>query len=169
MWPYRSNSQRVSCSASLLLRDDWQLSCLHHCRLIFVRGHLFDRGSEGLLSQETVYDCFSALQGFTYRRAMLLISLCRWNYVCINLYCILSHQSTIYLEDFYYCYYYALHFIVSFDHVVITAKAMQHEYTTEIYSNDYYLSRIICEEDNTHTCNPFLYQAVIWFLMMHTL
>lgn len=59
----------------LLLRNDWQLSCLHHCRVIFVRSHPFDRGSEGLLSQEMAY-CFSALQSITYRRAMPVISLC---------------------------------------------------------------------------------------------
>ena len=51
LWPRRSDPRRASCSASQLLSDDWQLSCPHHCSLIFVRSHLSDRGSEGLLSR----------------------------------------------------------------------------------------------------------------------
>lgn len=47
MWPCGSNSRRVSRSASPFSGNDWQLSCLHGCRLIFVRSHLFDGGSEG--------------------------------------------------------------------------------------------------------------------------
>lgn len=31
------------------------------------------------------------------------------------------------------------------------------------------LNSIICEEASIYTCNLFLRQAVVWFLMMHTL
>lgn len=94
MWPHGSNSWRVSCSASPLWRDDWQLSCLHHCRLIFVRSHLCDGGSEGLSQpgDSLLYNCSSGLPGFTYSRATPVISLCRWNYACIHLHYILSYH-----------------------------------------------------------------------------
>jgi len=76
-----------------LLKVDWQLSCLAHCRGIFVRSHSSDRGSEGLLSQEMAY-CFSALQGCTHSRALPVISLYRWDYVSINL-CLVISKSNI--------------------------------------------------------------------------
>lgn len=80
----------------LLLRDDWQLSCLHHCRVIFVRSHPFDRGSEGLLSQEMAY-CFSALQSITCRRALPVISFCL---LSVLIYITFSHIKEQYTLSF---------------------------------------------------------------------
>lgn len=122
-WPHRSNPRRVSCSASPLLRDDWQLSCPHHCRLIFVRSHLSDRGSVGLFSQETAHStAASVLRGFTYRRATPVIGPCRWNYVwIISCYIFVKSKHNIHLEVSIFFATIML-FILPFDHVV-TADA----------------------------------------------
>ena len=167
MWPRRSNSCRVSCSASLLLRDDWQLSCLHHCRLIFVRSHLFDRGSEGLLSQETAAYCMTAsarLRGFTCSGATPVISLRRWNYVCINLHYILSYHNISFFIIIMHC-------TLLYHLITLLLLRKQCSMNTQLDLQWWLLTwtTLFCEEDNIHTCNLFLHQAVVWFLMTHTL
>lgn len=93
MWPRGSNSWRVSRSASQFPGDDWQLSCLHGCGLIFVRIHLFDGGSEARPPPVTGdgFLCNGALQRRNGPQSA-------WNYVAANL--IAFGRGAVYFPPF---------------------------------------------------------------------
>lgn len=168
MWPCGSNSRRVSHSASPFWGNDWQLSCLRGCRLIFVRSHLFDGGSEGLLcpGDSFLYDRPTALHGLTHSRATPVISLCRWNYVYINLHYVLSDHSIS------WAFIMVLIMHCRLLHHVIMLLLLQKQCSMNPQLDlQWWLltwAPLLRKEDNIHTCNLFLCWAVVCFLMMHT-
>lgn len=97
-WPHRSNPQRLSCSSSSLLRDDWQLSCLHRWDWYLSEVISLTEDEKSLLIQESAHCSTASVRCKASPTGEWC--LCRRNYVCINSFYILSSECTICIKFF---------------------------------------------------------------------
>lgn len=91
MWPHGSNSRREWAAAKRWLTAVMSSSLQTDiCQKPSLWRRIWGSSQPG---DGLLYDCSSVPRGFTCSRATPVISLCRWNYVCINLHYILSYHN----------------------------------------------------------------------------